>query len=96
MKHSIGAREVVGEADARTGLDAGTDEIEMIIADAEVHPKIAQGREVVLQVDAGLSTLLAAAEGGEHIRVTTPIEKEAFRFPKSEQVKASLENMAMP
>src|SRR4051794_27553388 len=41
-------RQLICEADSRTRLHTGPNEVKMIVAYAEIHPQIAKGREVIL------------------------------------------------
>jgi hypothetical protein len=50
----------------------------MIVAYAEVHPEIVNGREVVLHVSACLSALSASTEGRKDVWVAAAIEEETL------------------
>src|SRR5207249_10544861 len=54
MQYGLRLIEVIRQPDTRTGLHAGVDQVEIIIANAKIERQIADCRDVILDVSAGL------------------------------------------
>ena len=96
MKHGIGSFEVVRQANPGTGLHRGIHQVEIVVTQTEVNSQIADRREVILDVSAGLPAPQTSTEAGEHIRIATAVKKETLVFPQTHQIHSGLEKIAMP
>src|SRR5437016_2929861 len=96
VNNSICAVNVIRKPDTGTELDTGPHQLKVIIAGTDIYPEIRKWRKVVLQVYAGLATVLSAAEGRKDVRVATAIEEKALGLAQAEQVKTAFKNVAVP
>ena len=83
MQHRIGFPEVVSQANSGTGLHARIYKIEIIVTKSEVHAQVADRREVVLNIGAGLPTEQPSSEAGEDVWIAAAVKEEAFVFAKA-------------
>src|SRR5689334_3658649 len=78
-------------------------QIKVVIARAQIDGKILEGREMVLQIEAGLSAFHSSAEAEcaagvevEDLLVSPAINEEAFQFAQARQVDPGFEYVPMP
>jgi len=90
MNHGLGFCDVVRQANARAGLLVRVHEVEMVVAKAQVHGQVSNGREMVLHVETGLPALAPTLERRENLWVTTAVEEKAFPFAQPDEVNSAL------
>ena len=96
VQYRFSLREVVRQSDTRASLCPRIHEIEVVVSQPKIHGQIADGREVVLRVDAGLSAQQTTTERRKHIGITTTVKEEAFVLAQPRQVDARFEKMSAP
>ena len=96
MNHRFGFCEVVRAADARAGLLVRVDQVEVVIAKAEIDGQVRNGRKVVLHVEAGLPAFAPALERRKNILIPAAVEEEAFPFAQPDEIDPRLEKMSAP
>ena len=87
---------MVRQAEARTGLLVRIHQVEMIVANSEVHDQVSNEREMILDIEAGLPAFTPALKRRKHIGVATAVEKEALSFAQPDKINARLEKMSAP
>ncbi len=96
MNHGLGFCDVVRQANARAGLLVRVHEVEMVVANAQVDGQVSNGREMVLQIKAGLPAFAPTLERREDILIPAAVEQKAFAFAQPDEVDPRLEKMSAP
>src|SRR5690242_7986260 len=87
---------MVSEAQARAHLHVGAHQVEMIVANTDIHPQVRERREMVLEINTGLASVFASSERREVVRIATRIEEEALRLAQADYVEAGFDHVTMP
>src|SRR5712675_1577088 len=78
-------------------------QVKVVIARAGIDGKVFERREMVLQVEAGLSVFDSATEAEstagiqiENLRVAAAINEENFQLAQAREINPGFQNMPMP
>src|SRR6266699_6486154 len=93
MEHRICSVEVICEAHAWAGLNAGVNQVEIIVAQAQIESQIANWREVVLHIGACLPAIQSAGESREDIRIAAAVKEEVFVLPQADEIHSILKKL---
>ena len=96
MEHRICPIEVICQARAWASLNASVNQVEIVVAQAQIESQIANWREVVLEIGACLPAMQSAGESRKDIRITAAIKEEVFVLPQVDEIHASLKRMPTP
>src|SRR6266536_95967 len=96
MQHRLRLWEMIGQPHSRADLDVRVHQVEVVVAQPEVHPEVLERRKMILPVRARLYSVPPATEGRKDIRIAPAIEEETLQFPKFDEFNAAFEHVAMP
>src|SRR6266581_5768355 len=96
MQHGFCLIEVIRQPNARAGLHARINQIEIVITQAQINREVAHRREVILHISARLAAKKTSAERRKHVWIAAAIKKETLVFAQPHQIDASFKEMAMP